>query len=145
MKNSIKLAVLAAALGAATSTQAAYTSRDLLVGFTDGSTDHIFDIGGASGLFNGETWNLGSFFGTANLGSVFGVIGSTSTIGQGQHVWATSSDPNQNGFVQAGQWSAAHANVATVGSTLTSGTGRTTTAADTTGWWFQTDQPANTP
>jgi len=137
MKNTLKLAlVVASALAVTASTQAAYNG-DLLVGFTGGSSDFIYDLGLRTGLTSGETWTLG-----ASLGTEFGVVAS---LNSGSHVWSTSFDSAENGYVPAANFTTVRANVGTIAGSLTSGTSRTTTSADTTGWTYQTAQPPGTP
>jgi hypothetical protein len=133
--------LLASALAVAASAQAQYVNGDLLVGFTGGSQDFIYDLGQASSLTLGRTWNLG-----ANLGTQFGVLGAQST---GRHIYATSFDNvNENGFSPANLFFNARADITTIAGGLTVGNSRTTTptAADwTTGWTYQTAQTAGTP
>src|SRR5215471_9948952 len=107
MKNSIKLGLAVLTLAAATSSQAAYLSRDLLIGFNDGTTETIYDLGRAPAA--NQTWNL-----AAGLTGQYGIVGASTTLAQGQHIFASSSDPNQNGFMQINQWTTAKANVATI-------------------------------
>jgi hypothetical protein len=142
MKQTTKYALLAAsALAVAASAQAQYVNGDLLVGFTGGSQDFIYDIGQASSLTLGHTWNVG-----ANLGTQFGILGAQST---GRHIYATSFDNvNENSFSPAGLFPNARADITTIAGGLTAGNSRTTTstAADwTTGWTYQTAQAAGTP
>jgi hypothetical protein len=133
--------LLASALAVAASAQAQYVNGDLLVGFTGGSQDFIYDLGQASSLSLGQTWNIG-----ANLGTQFGVLGAQNT---GKHVYATSFDSaNENNFSPAGLFPNARADITTIAGGLTLGNSRTTTpaAADwTTGWTYQTAQAAGTP
>ena len=57
MKRTTKYALLAAStLAVAATAQAQYTYGDLLVGFTGGSQDFIYDLGQVSSLHVGETW-----------------------------------------------------------------------------------------
>jgi hypothetical protein len=140
MKRTTKYALLAASvLAVAATAQAQYTYGDLLVGFTGGSQDFIYDLGQVSSLTLGETWNIG-----AGLGTQFGVVGASS-ISAGSHIYATSADSGQNGYVMSGNWSVARANIATLDQGLTVRQSRTTTSSDTTGWYMQTAQPAGTP
>lgn len=86
MKNQIKAALLAVVV-AATSAQAATYNGDLILGFTTKSgNDLMVDIGSASSLFSGETWNLGAsglnLLGALNTSTVnWGVIGSGYAAG----------------------------------------------------------------
>jgi hypothetical protein len=139
MKQTSKYALVAAAALAAAASAQAYTQGDLLVGFDGGSSDFIYDLGQFSSLTAGETWTIGT-----SLGTRFGVVGA-STIASGSHIFSTSFDSAQNGYLQGGNYQTAKANIGTINGTLSSGLSRTTTSADTTGWTFQTDQPAGTP
>jgi hypothetical protein len=140
MKNRFKYALLAAsALAVAASAQAAYSSGDLLIGFTGGSSDFIYDLGKVTSLTSGETWSLGSA-----LGTQFGVVGASAPASG--FIYATSADSAENGYVLSANYSQAKANIATIAGTLTlAGQSRTTTPGDTTGWTYQTSQPAGTP
>jgi hypothetical protein len=91
MKKQIRAVLLAAALAAAASTQAATYSGDLLVGFTSQSgNDFIYDLGQASSLFSGETFNLGSALAGFNLSTVhWGVIGDRNVAGT-RTAWTTT-------------------------------------------------------
>jgi hypothetical protein len=139
MKNSTKLALAAVALAAATSAQA-YTYGDLLIGFTSGSgNDTIWNVGQSSSLFSGETWQVG-----AHLGTEWGVVGASSIAG-GRHIFASSADPFENGWLQGSQWQLAQANVVTLGGGLAPngisvGQFRTLDAADVShsSWFYQT-------
>ncbi|MEI6782135.1 MAG: PEP-CTERM sorting domain-containing protein [Verrucomicrobiota bacterium] len=139
MKRTRPYALLAAAaLALAASAQAQYVNGDLLVGFTGGSQDFIYDLGQASSLTLGQTWNVGP-----NLGTQFGVLGAQST---GRHIYATSFDSlNENGYDPKGFFPNARAGITTIAGGLTAGSFRTTTPSDSTGWTFQTAQPAGTP
>lgn len=68
---------------AAASTQAATYTGDLLIGFTSQSgNDYIYDLGQASALFSGETFNLSSGLAGFNLATVhWGVIGDKNVGG----------------------------------------------------------------
>jgi hypothetical protein len=141
MKNIAKIALVAAsALAVASSAHAAYHQGDLLVGFTGGTSDTIYDLGQFSTLVSGETWNVGS-----SLGTSFGVIGASSTA-NGSHIYSTSSDSAQNGYAQQGNYTLAKGDIGTIAGSLTGiGQSRNTTPTDTTGWTSQTDQPPGTP
>jgi hypothetical protein len=95
MKKQIKSVALAVAAGVvAASAQAATNNGDLLLGFTDQThNDVIFDLGPASSLAYGNSWNLGAtgfnLLGNLNLGSVYwGVIGD-NLVGATGTAWAT--------------------------------------------------------
>ena len=92
MKNQIKSALLAAAVGVvATSTQAALNNGDLLIGFTSQSgNDLMYDLGNASTLTDGQTWDLSSLLTGFSLNTVnWGVIGDQKISGTG-NVWTTT-------------------------------------------------------
>jgi hypothetical protein len=132
--------LLASALAVAASAQAQYVNGDLLVGFTGGSQDFIYDLGQASSLTLGRTWNVG-----ANLGTQFGVLGAQSILTD-KHIYATSFDSvNENGFSPANLFFNARADITTIAGGLTVGNSRTTTPTDQTGWTYQTAQAAGTP
>ena len=139
MKNLSKFAFLAvSALALAASANAAYVNGDLIAGFTGGGTDVIFDLGQASALFPGETW-------TISLGTQtdFGVVGALTS---GRHIFATSADSAEDGWVQSGQYQTARGNILSLGGgTLTAGNSVTPSSSDSTSWTFQTAQPAGTP
>lgn len=139
MKKTTKYALLAAsAFAAAAAAQAQYVNGDLLIGFTGGTSDFIYDLGQASSLTLNQTWNLG-----ANRGLQFGVVGSQQT---GRIIYATSSDSvNENSYDPTGLWPNARADITTIAQGLTFGQSRTTDPADTTGWTFETAQPPGTP
>ncbi len=139
MRKTFKYALLAAsALAGAASAQAGYVNGDLIVGFTGGASDFLYDLGPRSALYQGKTWNVG-----ANLGTQFGVVGSTK---YGTHVYATSYDSrNENGYDPTGNTGNAWADMGTFASTLTVGSSRTTTPTDQTGWTYNTAQPSGTP
>jgi hypothetical protein len=83
MKNSYKLALLAV-LGLVSASAAQAQTSDLIVGVYDptvANTD-VIDLGSASSLVNGETWNLSTlglssagFSSTLNSGTAFGLAG----------------------------------------------------------------------
>ena len=71
------------------------TSYDLLIGLsTQSGTDLIYDLGTASSLSNGETWNLGSLLTGA------GLAGSLSTINWG----VIGNANNADGFNPQATW-----------------------------------------
>jgi hypothetical protein len=105
MKKQIRAVLLAAALAAAGSTQAATYSGDLLVGFTSQSgNDFIYDLGQASSLFSGETFNLGSSLAGFNLSTVhWGVIGDKNVAGT-RTAWTTSVGLTPNPVPNTATW-----------------------------------------
>jgi PEP-CTERM motif len=145
MKNKSKYALmLASALVVAASAQAAqYANGDLLLGFSGGSQDFVYDLGPVSSLTTGQTWNVG-----ANQGTQFGVVGAFLQGSTGL-IYSTSAASDENGLDPHNLYLPASYNVATLagGTTaLTLGGSRATSASDTTGWTYQTVavQPGNT-
>jgi len=95
MKNSIKLALAAVVLSAATWAQAApYVNGDLLIGFNTGpsGSDYIADLGNVNSLTPGQQWNLGTLFGfplfSAGNPNRFGAFAYDQTT---ETVWTTAS------------------------------------------------------
>jgi hypothetical protein len=130
--------LLASALAVAASAQAQYVNGDLLVGFTGGSQDFIYDLGQASSLTLGRTWNLG-----ANLGTQFGVLGA---LNSGSYIFATSADSAENGYnYSTAFFNQDRADISSIAGSLTLGQSRTTAPTDTTGWTMETAQAAGTP
>jgi len=145
MKNTSRYALLmASALVVAASAQAAqYANGDLLLGFSGGSQDFVYDLGPVSSLTTGQTWNVG-----ANQGTQFGVVGAFLQGSTGL-IYSTSSANDENALDPSNLYGPARNNIATLagGTTaLTLGESRTTTVGDTTGWTYQTVtvQPGNT-
>jgi hypothetical protein len=99
MKKLYKAALLAAlGLGSMVTAQAATYNNDLIVGFTTKSgNDVVYDLGAASSLTSGETWNLSSLLsGFSSLSSVnWGVIGASQNNGgtgkNFDYVWSTTA------------------------------------------------------
>jgi len=94
MVNSYKAALLAAlGLAGAVTGQAATYTGDLLIGFTTQSgSDTIVDLGAASSLTSGESWDLSSLLGSYDLSTVnWGVIGDKNVSGTGRLAWSTYS------------------------------------------------------
>lgn len=95
-----------AALGLAsvTAVNAATYNGDLLVGFTTGTgSDAIYDLGAATSLTNGQTWDLTSLLTGYTLTDVqWGVIGSTGPVTGGnglnnqRYVYTTDLTTPQN-------------------------------------------------
>jgi hypothetical protein len=91
MKKQVRTVLMAAAVFAvAASTRAATYTGDLLVGFTSQSgNDFIYDLGQASALTSGETFNLSSGLAGFNLSTVhWGVIGDRN-VGGTRTAWTT--------------------------------------------------------
>jgi hypothetical protein len=92
MTKKIKLTLIAVAAGTlAASAPAAGNNGDLLLGFTSQSgNDLIYDLGNASTLTDGKTWNLTSLLSGFDLTTVeWGVIGDQKISGVG-NAWATT-------------------------------------------------------
>jgi PEP-CTERM motif len=148
-KSSLLIPLTVAAVAVTSSVQAAYTSGDLLVGFTDkggAANDFIFDVGPLSSLTSGETWTLGAdvagTFTSAQFASAdWGVIGaltSTKTIYSSE---GSAGVPTEipNGF------NTIRANVATVGGSSVSGAGVSVAYSMPSSWLTMTDQQTGTP
>ncbi len=92
MLKKIQTALLTTIVGAITSVHAATYNGDLLVGFTtQAGTDVIYDLGPASTLVDGKTWDLGSLLAGTDLTTVYwGVIGDKS--GTPRVAWTTTAD-----------------------------------------------------
>ena len=91
MVNSSKAALLAAfGLAGAVTAQAATYTGDLLIGFTTQSgNDTIFDLGAASSLYSGESWDLSSMLGSYNLNTInWGILGDKNLSGT-RTAWST--------------------------------------------------------
>ncbi|HLP77693.1 MAG TPA: hypothetical protein VK327_12335 [Candidatus Paceibacterota bacterium] len=90
MLRKLQLALLTLFIGAITSLHAANYNGDLLVGFTTQSgNDLIYDLGPASALTDGKTWNLGSLLSGMNLATTYwGVIGDKN--GTPRVAWTTT-------------------------------------------------------
>src|SRR5262245_28701696 len=95
MKLKSRSLVIAAVAVAGISAQAATYNGDLLLGFTtQNGKDLIYDIGPASSLFPGQTWNLSSSLLGAGIsalgGAKWGVIGDKNVAGQ-RYAWTTTA------------------------------------------------------
>lgn len=134
-----KLAFVAvSALVITSSSQAG--NGELIVGFTGGSSDFLYDLGAYTSLVSGMTWSLG-----ASRGNGFGVVGYQTT---GRHIYATSSDSAENGYVLtagSGAFNPIRADMDAIFGTLTPGMSRTTTPSDQSGWTYNCAQPFGTP
>jgi hypothetical protein len=138
MKKTSKYALLTASVLAVAASAQAYSNGDLLIGFTGGSSDFIYDLGNVSLLSQGESWTIGS-----SLGAQFGVVGA---LNSGSQIFATSSDSAENAYnYSTAFFNLDKANIGTIAGTLTAGQSRTTTPADTTGWTYMTAEPPGTP
>jgi hypothetical protein len=89
----VKFALLAMATGIVLNSGQAQTTynNDLLIGFTKQSgNDLIYDLGAASSLTNGQTWNLVSLLSGYTLSTVnWGVIGDKQVSGL-RYAWMTT-------------------------------------------------------
>jgi hypothetical protein len=105
MKKQVRAVLLAAAVVSAASTQAATYTGDLLVGFTSQSgNDYIYDLGQASALFSGETFNLSSGLAGFNLSTVhWGVIGDKN-VGGIRTAWTTTGGLAPNAIPSTAVW-----------------------------------------
>lgn len=148
-----KWALLTTVVAAAASTAHATTyynagTGDLLVGFTSAgaANDYILDIGGASGLSNGEQWTLGDNVGGTFSPSQFaaarwGVIGA---LNSSKTIYSTtdgSFTPNE----AVNYYQTIRADVATLGANSTVGNFTTpaNSATALTSWYGQTAVPIN--
>jgi hypothetical protein len=92
MKNLYKAALLAAlGLVSVSAVKAAPYNGDLIIGFTAGSgNDVVYDLGAASSLTSGETWDLSSILTGYDLSTIsWGVIGALNT-GSPRTAWSTT-------------------------------------------------------
>ena len=92
MKNFYKAAWLAVVgLASVSAVKAAGYNGDLIIGFTSGSgNDVIYDLGAASSLTSGETWDLSSILSGYDLSTInWGVIGALNT-GTPRTAWSTT-------------------------------------------------------
>lgn len=126
------------ALAASTRAQSFSLDGELLAGFTGGVNDVIIDLGKASTITPGQTWDVG-----VNLGTRFGVVGYQNA---GKVIYATSPVDDQAGFNPQGLFASARVNVTTIGTGISlSQQTRTVDPAESTSWHSQTDLPAGTP
>ena len=92
MKNFQKAALLAAlGLASIPAVNAAPYNGDLIIGFTEGTgSDVVYDLGAASSLTSGETWDLSSILTGYNLSTIsWGVIGTLNTESP-RTAWSTT-------------------------------------------------------
>lgn len=96
IKNGV-LSVLVVTLGFAAA-QAADYNGDLIIGFTaEVGTDLEYDLGSASSITNGQTWNLNSLLASFELATVkWGVIGSDANAGYAYATKATGTPETLN-------------------------------------------------
>jgi hypothetical protein len=89
----VKLLLLATATGIVLSSSQAQTAYNnhLIIGFTKQSgNDLIYDLGAASSLTNGQTWNLATLLSGYTLATVnWGVIGDAQVSGL-RYAWMTT-------------------------------------------------------
>src|ERR1051325_5861699 len=108
MKKQVRTVLMAAAvLAAAASTRAGTYTGDLLIGFTSQSgNDFIYDLGQASALTSGETFNLSSGLAGFNLNTVhWGIIGDKN-IGGTRTAWTTTGGAAPNTVPNLSAWTA---------------------------------------
>lgn len=105
MKTAVRAVLSAAALAAALSTEAATYTGDLLIGFTSQSgNDFIYDLGQASALTSGETFNLSSGLAGFNLSTVhWGIIGDKN-VGGIRTAWTTTGGLAPNSIPSTAAW-----------------------------------------
>ncbi len=116
MKNQLSVALLLALGLAGESAVQAESYGDLIVGFTTQSgSDHMYDLGSATTLVNGQTWNLATLLTGINLTTVhWGIIGDAtagdssflSNFSGKDTLWSTTAGPvppnnNESAFGQA--------------------------------------------
>ena len=97
----------AAVLAAVGTTQAATYTGDLLLGFTSQSgNDFIYDLGQASALTSGETFNLSGSLSGFNLSTVhWGIIGDKN-VGGTRTAWTTTASGSPNVVPNLSAWTA---------------------------------------
>jgi hypothetical protein len=107
MIRTVKFALLATAVGIIVNSSWAQTTynNDLLIGFTKQSgNDLIYDLGAASSLTNGQTWNLASLLSGYTLTTVnWGVIGD-SKVGTLRYAWTTTDGTTPISLPSASAW-----------------------------------------
>jgi hypothetical protein len=92
MKNFYKATWLAVlGLASVSAVKATPYNGDLIIGFTAGSgNDVVYDLGAASSLTSGETWDLSSILTGYDLSTIsWGVIGTLNT-GSPRTAWSTT-------------------------------------------------------
>ena len=103
----IKFALLAMATGIIVNSSRAQTAYngDLLIGFTKQSgNDLIYDLGAASSLTNGQSWNLSSLLSGYTLTTVnWGVIGD-SKVSTLRYAWTTTDGTTPIPLPNASAW-----------------------------------------
>lgn len=146
-KKQIKLALLAIlGLGVIMTAQAQTTyDSDLIVGFTSTSgNDTMYDLGAASSLVNGETWNLDSLISGYSLSTVnWGVIGTT-TSGHNSYMTYSSAFGTPPAVDSQGNWSPINTAVKTLYDNFaTAGVGKSATvaASSANSWNVETINP----
>jgi hypothetical protein len=150
MKKTLKTALVLGAIAGAAWSAAAQYNGDLIIGFTGGgsATDFLYDLGPASSLAAGETFNLGSLLSGFALSSTkWGVVG-TANVGGTRTSWATA-DPGFTPPMVTGlsQWTKVNTAVTAIaGNFATFAAGQHTTVDPTTdnSWKQQTSTPSLT-
>lgn len=166
MKKIYKAALLAAlGLASVASTQAQTYNGDLLIGFTTGATgtDMVYDLGSATSVTDGESWDLTTALTAAGLqGSLatvqWGIIGSTGPSAGGgttalnaQRLTYATGYAGGNPVNGKNTWSAIVGATSTISlntiGTQSAGNFGTVAASDpgNYSWYYQTTgQPGNT-
>ena len=106
MIKTIEFALLAAVTGIVLNGQAQTTyNNDLLIGFTKQSgNDLIYDLGAASSLTNGQTWNLATLLSGYTLATVnWGVIGDIN-VSSTRYAYSTTDGSIPNSISSASAW-----------------------------------------
>jgi len=151
MRKQTKLALLAVAAAAVTSTaQAAYNNGDLLVGFTSqgAANDYIFDIGTYGGIYGGETWSLagltgsgGNFTSSQFAAANWGLIGALNTgVTATKTIYSTLGSSTAGPNEVRNRYNTIAANVLAVGTHSIAGSAVMIAQADSSGnsWNQQT-------
>ena len=142
------LAVLGLAGASTIQAQSAnYTSGDLLVGFTVGSgTDSIYDLGSATALTEGQTWDLSALLLGVNLNTVnWGVIGGITTpLGSRTEYTTLQNPPLLLGTAGFNSVKTALGSIAQnfSGSASTAGATISILATDQNSWFSQMENPS---
>lgn len=151
MHKQFKFALLAAVAGASLTAANAGTAYNghLIIGFTKSSgNDLIYDIGAASSLTNGQTWDLSSLLSSYTLSTVnWGVIGDVNS-GTPRQAWTTTGGVVPPAIPNAGTVNAINTAIKSIYQNVspTAGTGNYASVAvtDDNSWKSQTITPSLT-